>query len=526
MLFLTLLFLGYFQPLNEEVSTRWLVEVKPNEANCLFEWWELKGLDEQQAKLKSLPVQNWYMVAIPQRFFLSLAQLDCIETIAVDEILEKRSTIPNDPEFVNQSDMELIGMPDTWDMTTGGLTYRGDTIVVAAIDDGFQIDHEDLISNLWRNYGEIPDDGIDNDNNGYVDDYFGVNISTGHDNHSDFSHGTSVSGIIGASGNNGLGVTGVNWNVKIMLLSYNHRISGLIEAYQYVIDMRKKYNESQGKEGAFVVAVNLSSGLEFGLPQNFPLWCAMYDSLGVAGVLGVCSTSNRHFNVDQEGDLPSRCTSPYTIIVTNINPEDILVDEAGYGRISVDIGAPGEHSLTTDTSNTYNYFRGTSAATPHVTGTVALLYSSPCSHFFDSLDTNPGLVASQVKNVILSTGTSNSTLQGITVSGKRLQVNQALETIKSYCTEPIQLNDLINFLAPNPTGNGRAKLYFKSYDFRTKLLFEIYSLTGIKIQSRLVEEAEFQHGFITIDTRQFPSGVYIVSLQDDDSIESLKLIVK
>lgn len=239
-----------------------------------------------------------------------LKNLPCVKSVITDEVLQDCGTIPNDPNFTNQNDLEMIGMPNSWDLTTGGLTYRGDTIVVAVIDDGFQLSHEDLKENLWHNPGEIPNDGIDNDGNGYKDDYYGVNITTGRDNHPVMSHGTSVSGIIGAKGNNGKGISGINWNIKLMTISYDHHISQLVEAYNYVLDMRKKYNDTKGSEGAFVVAVNLSSGIEFALPQNFPLWCSFYDSLGAQGVLSVCSASNDHHNVEIYGDLPARCTSP------------------------------------------------------------------------------------------------------------------------------------------------------------------------------------------------------------------------
>ncbi|HEY3386223.1 MAG TPA: S8 family serine peptidase, partial [Saprospiraceae bacterium] len=410
-----------------------MIELNTEDTQCIDDWWSSQEFEGKPYLKKKLTVENWYVIVIPETSSDNLKKLSCIRNITPDAILENHSTIPNDPEFGSQTDMNLIGMPEAWDLATGGLTIYGDTIVIAVIDDGFQLDHEDLVGNLWHNPQEIAEDGIDNDENGYIDDYYALNTTTGNDNHSVLRHGTSVSGIIGASGNNAIGVSGVNWNVKLMLISYDYHVSGLAEAYQYVVDMRKRYNETKGKEGAFVVAVNLSSGVAFGKPENYPIWCSMYDKLGAEGVLGVCSTSNWSHNADTNGDLPALCPSAYTIIVTNVSPDDELMDNAGYGRLSVDLGAPGEKTWTTDINNSYSYFSGTSAAAPHVAGTVALMYSAACQSFFDSLETNPTSIALRVKNLILTSGTPNATLEGITLSGKRLQTDAALEALNSAC---------------------------------------------------------------------------------------------
>ncbi len=509
-----------------ESTDRWLVELKPNQALCLESWWTKNGFDSNQYQLKFLPIENWVVIEIPVHYSKSLKQLPCIQSMMVDALLENWNTIPDDPQFSLQNDMDLIGLPAAWDLSTGGLTVRGDTIVVAVIDDGYQLDHEDLVENLWHNFGEIPNDGIDNDNNGYVDDYTGVNITTGNDMHPVLHHGTSVSGIIGAKGDNGKGTCGVNWNVKLMLISHNYHVSALAEAYQYVVDMRKKYNESNGKEGAFVVAVNLSSGIPYGWAENFPIWCSMYDKLGAQGILGVCSTSNNDNNADASGDLPARCTSPFTIIVTNVGPDDEKMENAGYGRISVDLGAPGENSLTTDISNTYTYFTGTSAAAPHVAGTVALLYSHACTSFFDSLHTNPGLIATRIKKIILNSGTPNTSLENITLSGKRLQTDAALQALMNECVDDDQTKALIRFIAPNPTKNGVIKLFFEAPDESTDIFVEVYSIIGVKVRRSVISKEEYRQGFLTINTSTLPVGLYIISLHSGSQFDSTKLVVK
>ena len=144
----------------------------------------------------------------------------------------------NDPVYINQRDMNLIGMTKAWDITTGGVTAQGDTIVVALVDNGYDTDHEDLVQNIYINHLEIDNDGIDNDLNGYIDDRRGYNVSTQDDAHQQLTHGTSVAAIVGAKGNNGVGVSGVNWNVKLMLVSGADFESDVIEAYQYILDMR------------------------------------------------------------------------------------------------------------------------------------------------------------------------------------------------------------------------------------------------------------------------------------------------
>ena len=525
MIILLLILLSFKYPTTNEPLDRWLVELKSTNSQCLDEWWIENGFDRRPYLKKILPIENWMVVGVPENFSTSLRQLPCIQSIEIDQVLENRSTIPNDPEYTNQSDMDLIGMPEAWDLTTGGLTVRGDTIVVAVIDDGFQLDHEDLKENIWHNPGEIPNDGIDNDNNGYVDDYYGVNILKGNDNHDILHHGTSVCGIIGATGNNLKGISGINWNVKLMVISYDFHVSTLAEAYQYVVDMRKKYNESKGKEGAFVVAVNLSSGREYAHPKNYPIWCSMYDKLGEVGVIGVCSASNNHHNADQQGDLPTLCISPYTLIVTNIGPDDHLVDDAGYGRISVDLGAPGEHCLTTDIIDNYTFFTGTSSAAPHVAGAVALLYSALCPNQLEILDEDPSAFALRIKNIILSSGTPNPSLEGITLSGKRLQVDAALLALQNECEENPSSKASIRFLAPNPTNSGSVKLYFETSGVFSNTTIKLYSINGIMMQNTSLSNEDYRQGYTTIKTGSLPYGMYLVELTNINQSEIAKLIV-
>ncbi len=354
-----------------------------------------------------------------------------VDIAQFNHYVKMRTTTPNDPQYNQQWQYNNTGQSGgtvgadidadlAWDVTTGGVTPQGDTIVVCIIDGGFEITHPDLAPNIWYNKAEIPNNGIDDDNNGFIDDVRGWNTGTNDDdvtNNTD--HGTSVAGIVGAKGNNGIGVAGVNWNVKLMLVSGGSGIeSEVITAYSYPLIARKKYNETNGAEGAFVVATNASWGLDGGQASEAPLWCAFYDSLGTAGILNAGATVNDNQNVDTFGDLPTACPSDYLIAVTNMDHNDTKVEFAGYGAVNIDIGAFGEGTWTIASGNSYAPFGGTSGATPHVTGTIALLYAAPCNNLISLAKSNPSAAALLVKEYILNGGDDNASLQGITVTGK------------------------------------------------------------------------------------------------------------
>jgi len=172
----------------------------------------------------------------------------------------------------------------------------------------------------------------------------------------------------------------------------NQTVADVIAAYDYVLTMRKRYNESNGERGAFVVATNASLGINNGKPSDHPLWCAMYNALGEAGVLSVGATANRTVDVDVRGDLPTTCTSNFLISVTNTNRQDEL-DGAAYGKKHIDLSAPGSGAFTLNNYGDYSQFGGTSAAAPHVAGAIALLYSAPALAFMDAVHQNPSATA-------------------------------------------------------------------------------------------------------------------------------------
>lgn len=367
-----------------------------------------------------------------------------------NHLLENRSAplgaIPNDPLFAQQwhhintgSGGGLAGADMdsdlAWNITTGGLSPEGDTIVVAVIDVGLDDSHEDLAGNVWRNTAEIPGDNIDNDLNGYVDDFRGWSAFLQNDqiSSSATTHGTPVSAIIGARGNNGLGVVGVNWNIKIMFVAGNNPESVILSAYDYVWKSRKRYNASQGKQGAFVVAINCSWGVTYGQPADAPLWCAAFDSLGSAGILTVAATANTPLDVDIAGDLPTACPSDYLITVTSLTKTDQKASDAAWGAQSIDLGAYGKNVVTAAAGNQYATFDGTSFAAPQVSGAIGLLYSAPCSNLAAIAKASPATAALKAKQVILSSATPNASLQGKTLTGGRLNLFNMLQQYQSEC---------------------------------------------------------------------------------------------
>ena len=201
----------------------------------------------------------------------------CTRLGDVNHYIKLRSVIPNDSLFSQQYYLQnkgqnggLVGLDikavEAWNVTQGGVTPSGDTIVICVIDNGVDINHPDLKDNLWVNQAEVPNNNRDDDGNGYTDDYRGWNVDFKSDEVSYINfHGTPVAGLIGATGNNKTGITGINWKVKLMVVTSQIANvlseSRAIEAYSYPLVMRKLYNESKGKKGAFVVATNTSSAV-------------------------------------------------------------------------------------------------------------------------------------------------------------------------------------------------------------------------------------------------------------------------
>jgi subtilisin family serine protease len=347
-----------------------------------------------------------------KEFLKSISKYNVIEAAQLNHSnITKRDNTPNDPSLnlqwghinngggssVIDADMDS---DEAWEITTGGYTQNGDRIVVAVIDEGVEIDHEDLT--IWTNKHEIPDNNIDDDNNGFVDDIHGYDFFDDNGEIESSSHGTHVAGIIGAKGNNCTGVVGVNWDVEIMAIRGSSTVeSKVIKAYDYVWQMRERYNRTNGDSGAYVVATNSSFGVDRADPNDYPLWCEFYNTLGEAGILNAVAGPNLNINIDNEGDVPGACLSDYTICVTNTNSSDIR-SAAGYGTINFDIGAPGSLIYSTIPSSNYSNKSGTSMATPQVAGAVALMQSALSSEKLNNA--NPDELALYLKGQMLNFG--------------------------------------------------------------------------------------------------------------------------
>jgi subtilisin family serine protease len=314
---------------------------------------------------------------------------------------------PDDPSFSAQWNMDQsndadIDAPEAWDTATDA-----SAAVVAVIDTGVQYDHPDLAANMWVNPGEIPGNGIDDDNNGWVDDVYGADIVNGDgDPMDDFFHGTHCAGIIGAVGNNATGVAGVCWTARIMAVKFlDNTGSGdtadAISALQYA-DMM----------GARVTS---NSWGGYGTDQ------ALHDAIGAAGddgLLFCAAAGNNSLDIDGNNWLPGGFDLDCIVDVAATDSNDNLAWFSNYGAVGVDLGAPGDSIYSTFLGSTYAYLSGTSMACPHVAGVATMLFAQSGTTSFPL-----------VKAWILDSVDPLSSLSGITVTGGRLNFANALATM-------------------------------------------------------------------------------------------------
>lgn len=355
--------------------------------------------------------------------------------------IQMRSTLPGDPSVAQQWHHNNTGQTGgtadadidsdlAWDITTGGTTATNDDIVVCMVEgSGGNLNHQDLSPNRWINTAEIPGNGIDDDNNGYVDDYYGWNTNNDTDDTGTGSHGTNCLGMIGAKGDNGLNVVGANWDVKLMVINMSSSLTqaNVIEAYTYPLVMRKKWNQSNGTQGAFVVSTSSSWGIDGANPASYPLWCQFYDTLGYHGIISIGSTTNSNLDVDTSGDMPTACSSPYMVGVGRTDHNDNTA--GGYGDQTVDFGAPGINVVTTNGTNGITTTTGTSFSCPLTAGVVGLAYSIPCLSFMNIVKANPRQGADLVLEALINGVDVKSQLATKFITGGRLNAKNTLDLL-------------------------------------------------------------------------------------------------
>ena len=346
---------------------------------------------------------------------------------------------PNDPEypFWQAKHLERMGLPQVWEKTQGGQTALGEALVIAILDGGGDWQHEDLQANHHRNRGEIPNNGLDDDQNGYIDDYLGWNVDTETDAlDTNNAHATSVAGIIGARGNNQIGITGINWEANLLFIGLSEQLAlaeaRVLRAYAYIWQLRRLYNETGGQRGALVTLSNGSFGLDRAWASNHPIWCAILDSLGQVGILTVAATANLPDDIDRFGDMPATCPSDFLVVVTQTDPNtDALHPFSAYGLKHVDLAAPGA-VYSTRPRNTYQVFGGTSGAAPHVAGGLAILQSWPNELWARYQREQPAKAALLLKHLLIQTVDLQPSLRGRSQSGGRLNLARAAQALEAY----------------------------------------------------------------------------------------------
>jgi len=318
--------------------------------------------------------------------------------------------IPNDSRFSeqwnmnNSNDADIDG-PEAWATQTGS-----NDVLVAVIDTGVDYDHEDLKEQMWRNPGETggskESNGIDDDNNGYKDDYRGWNFSADSNNpYDDNQHGTHCAGMVGAVGNNGKGIAGVNWRVKIMALKFlgqdgSGTTEDAAEAIIYAAKMGAKI--SSNSWGGGENSRTLQDAIQFAHDR---------------GSLFIAAAGNESSNTDNTANYPSTYNVPNVIAVASSDRNDALSSFSNYGRYTVDLAAPGSSILSAQPLGRYQLLSGTSMATPHVAGAAALIWAQ-----------YPTLTMKQViVRMLGSTDRKNAFVNRMTTGG-RLNIATALST--------------------------------------------------------------------------------------------------
>ncbi len=312
---------------------------------------------------------------------------------------EELSVHPDDPYYSSQGALSLPedemtnnSVSAAWEITTDA-----SSVIVAVIDTGVELAHPDLTDNLWINANEIPDNGLDDDENGYADDVHGYDFK--HEDGSpedEWGHGTLTAGIIGAVGNNGIGTAGVAWKVQLMILkvfgdSGGGTVDDFSEAIRYAIH-----------NGARIINASWT------VPESYPgdqipeLKAAMVEAQE-AGILVVAAAGNDGADLDDSPVFPASYLLDNLVSVAALDAanEDLLYN-SNYNHEKVTVAAPGEDVIGPYLSEGYATLTGTSSATALTSGVAALMIAE-----------NDGLSASQIRSAMIDTSDPSDTLSGV-----------------------------------------------------------------------------------------------------------------
>ncbi len=454
-------------------------------------------------------------------------------------VRRKLATV-NEPRFKEMWGLKNTGQSGTSGGHTGtvgadidaepawNLTKGSRAVVVGIVDEGVDINHPDLAANVWKNPGEIPNNSIDDDANGFIDDVNGWDFfhndktvfdgSGAYPSDDTDAHGTHVAGTIGAVGNNGFGVTGVNWQVSLMSLKILGRegespapssVRMTVRAYNYAKMMRDKWVSSGGTKGANVRVLNNS----YGGGGRSQAELDAIKALNTSGILFVVAAGNDSYNNDILPVYPACYSAPNLISVAATNNSDLRTSFTNSGPRTVHMAAPGEWILSTTPNGTYDFYSGTSMASPHVAGAAALVLAA-----------SPSVTVARLRAALMYSGDlleTHNFYQSL-VSGRRLNALKALQSAaENDTTAPAAVGNLqagntsgrnfsLKWTAPGDNANtGSAALYeirysdtqpttVEQFEQATRLIAPLPMAAGTS-QSTIVE-IPFRHpkGFVSI----------------------------
>lgn len=413
----------------------------------------------------------------------ALKELEGVE-YAEPDYLVKAIGNPNDPQLGRQWAHSKIGSSTAWDDTTGSKL-----VSVGIIDTGLDFNHPDLKENIGINTGETGTDnngkdrasnGVDDDSNGYIDDFRGWDFIQNDNNPTDENgHGTHVAGIIGAVGNNSVGIAGVNWTVSLVPIRFLNK-------------------DGYGTTSDAILALEYATSLKLPITNNSwgggPYSKALADSIqknSESGALFISAAGNSRTDNDLLPFYPSSYTSPGVISVAATDQKDQLSSFSNFGARSVHLAAPGSGILST-TKGSYESWSGTSMACPHVAGAAALLKSRW-----------PNYSNLEIKNKILESVDLIGSTAAKTVSGGRLNVARALTGSKQPLpapppvgygpADPPQIEPGTQILGlkgvlDGRRGNGPYGGWICQLNLRNSLMIKVYAGTPGKKKARFIGE--------------------------------------